>query len=385
MRDVPEFPHVSEAARRPHRLRSINREAVMIDQYPVFCISGYSGAGKTTVIEPVVQALCARGLKVGVVKHDVHGLNIDRDGKDTDRFFRAGADVFIRGPEQAFFRAHRRGDLSIEDLLRQIGPYYDLILAEGHKTTPIPYKVWLCGEEGEPPPPETTGVQRVLRREDDRVRIVLEMLDDWLPNAWRRIPVYAGVLIGGNSSRFGSPKHLQATDGQTWLERTIQTIRPYVDGVAILGAGDVPESVQDLPMLCDVPGRHGPLAGMLAATRWNPLSSWIITPCDLPHLSGDALHWLLDQRHPGAWAVLPKLDESPAPEPLLAYYDFRASAHLECVRQPMDMAAADNVAMPVVPRELQASWKNVNTPEDLVAARTLSAEPRRLNSINVKV
>jgi molybdopterin-guanine dinucleotide biosynthesis protein MobB len=345
----------------------------MIDRYPVFCISGYSGAGKTTVIEPVIRQLCARGLKVGVVKHDVHGLNIDCDGKDTDRFFKAGADVFIRGPEQAFFRAHRRGDLELDELLKRIGPYYDLIIAEGHKTTPIPYKVWLCGEDGAPPPPETTGVQRVLTRDEDRVQIVMEMIDAWLPGAWRASPVYAGILIGGRSSRFGSPKHLQVTDGKTWLERTLETVRPHVDGVVLLGGGEMPEGIRDLPVLCDVQGAAGPLAGMLAAARWLPLSSWLFLPCDLPLLSGAAVRWLLDQRRPGAWAVLPQLSDAPSPEPLLAYYDFRIMSQLECAHRPLDIAGADNVAMPTVPPALQESWKNVNTTEDLAACALGSA------------
>ncbi len=345
----------------------------MIDHYPVFCISGYSGSGKTTVVEPVIQKLCARGLKVGVVKHDVHGLNIDCEGKDSDRFFKAGADVFIRGPEQAFFRTHRRGDLELNTLLRHIGPYYDLIIAEGHKTTPIPYKVWLCGEDGASPPPETTGVQRVLKRDEDRVQIVMDMIDAWLPDAWRKSPVYAGILIGGESSRFGKPKHLQVIGGKTWVERTIEIVRPYVDGIAILGAGEVPTSLRPLPVLCDIPGRRGPLAGMLAATRWMPLASWLFLPCDLPLLSDDAVRWLLDQRRPGSWAVLPQLTNAPSPEPLLAYYDFRVFSHLESVRRPVDMAVIDNVSVPVVPQELQKSWKNVNTEEDLAAACALGS------------
>ncbi|MBT3295827.1 MAG: molybdopterin-guanine dinucleotide biosynthesis protein B [Verrucomicrobia bacterium] len=342
----------------------------MMDHYPIFCISGYSGAGKTTVIVPVIEALCARGLKVGIIKHDVHGLNIDCEGKDTDRFFKAGADVFIRGPEQAFFRAHRRGDISLDTLLRRLGPHYDIIIAEGHKTTPLPYKVWLCGEDDAPPPPETTGIQRVLKRDEDRVRIVLEMIDAWLPDAWQKAPVYAGILIGGGSTRFGKPKHLQTSGGQTWLERAIETVKPHVDGIALLGAGDLPASAQSLPVLCDIPGRRGPLAGILAATRWMPQASWLFIPCDLPLLTGDAVRWILDQRRPGVWAVLPQLTDAPAPEPLLAYYDFRSFAQLECMRRPVDMASADNVSSPVVPQGLQASWTNVNTAEDLAAANT---------------
>jgi molybdopterin-guanine dinucleotide biosynthesis protein MobB len=344
--------------------------------FPVFCISGYSGSGKTTVIEPVLRQLCARGLKVGMVKHDVHGLNIDRDGKDTDRCFKAGADIFIRGPEQAFFRAHRRGDISLEELIERIGPYYDIIIAEGHKTTPIPNKVWLCGEDGAPPPPEVTGVQRVLKREEDRVRIVMDMIDEWLPRAWRSNPVYAGILVGGKSSRMGTPKHLIRADGKTWVERIVESVQPHVDGIALLGAGDIPESLHSLPVLCDVPDVKGPLAGMLAAARWLPLTSWVFMPCDIPLLTGDALHWLLDQRHPGVWAVLPRLPDASAPEPLLAYYDFRSFPDLARLRRPLDMAATDNVATPTVPPHLQSSWQNVNTQTDLTGMGAWCNKPK---------
>jgi len=189
----------------------------MKNHYPAFGICGFSGSGKTTVIEVLIGNLTRRGLNVGVVKHDVHGLNIDREGKDTDRFFKAGADVIIRGPEQSFFRAHRRGDMPLPDLLRMIGPYYDLILVEGHKTTPLEQKVWLCSDSGEGPPPEATGIRRVLKRDEDRVQIVMDMIDAWLPDAWCAAPVYAGILIGGKSSRFGQSKHLFDVNGKTWL------------------------------------------------------------------------------------------------------------------------------------------------------------------------
>jgi len=345
----------------------------MMDRYPVFGICGYSGSGKTTLIEPVIRELCRRGLKVGVVKHDVHGLSLDHEGKDTDRFFKAGADVLTRGAAQTFYRAHGSGDLSLDALLKLVGPYYDLIIAEGYKTTPIPHKVWLCGDDGAPPPPETTGVQRVLRREDDRFRIVMALIDAWLPGLWCKAPVHAGILIGGKSSRFGAPKHLQMADGRTWLERTVEKVRSHVDGVAVLGAGELPASLRSLPVLCDVPGSKGPLAGMLAATRWMPLSSWIFLPCDLPLLSSDAVRWLLEHRRPGAWAVLPQLPDTPSPEPLLAYYDFRSAPLLEHVRRPLDMAAADHVSMPVVPQCFHASWNNVNTGEDLAAVTATDA------------
>jgi len=339
----------------------------MKNHYPVFGICGFSGSGKTTVIEEVIRILTRRGLQVAVVKHDVHGLSIDHEGKDTDRVFKTGADVVIRGPEQSFFRAHRRGDMPLASLISRIGPHYDLLLVEGHKSTPLEQRVWLCSDAGEQPPPEAAGIQRVLRRDEDRVRIVMGMIDDWLPRTWRASPVYAGILIGGKSSRFGSPKHLVDDAGVTWLERTVERVRAYVDGTAILGAGAIPDSLGSLPILCDVQDAKGPLAGMLAAARWSPLTSWLFLPCDLPLLSGESIRWLLEQREPGVWGVLPRLPEAPGPEPLFAYYDFRATPLLERSRRPVDLATENHVITPPVPEHLQVSWKNVNTPADLTA------------------
>ncbi|HXT51259.1 MAG TPA: molybdopterin-guanine dinucleotide biosynthesis protein MobB, partial [Thermoanaerobaculia bacterium] len=56
-------------------------------------VAGWSGSGKTTLLERVVPALVADGLSVVVVKHDAHGLALDVAGKDSDRLFRAGAEV----------------------------------------------------------------------------------------------------------------------------------------------------------------------------------------------------------------------------------------------------------------------------------------------------
>lgn len=257
--------------------------------------------------------------------------------------------------------------MPLSDLLRLIGPYYDLVLIEGHKATPLEQKVWLCSDAGEEPPDEATNIRRVLKRTEDRVRIVMEMIEDWLPRAWRASPVYAGILVGGTSSRSGRPKRLLGGNGKTWLERTVEKVRPLVDGTVILGDGEVPDGIRSVPVLCDVPDAEGPLAGMLAATRWMPLVSWLFVPCDLPLLSEEALRWLLSHREPGVWAVLPQKPEAPAPEPMPAYYDFRAAPALERARRWAELAAEAHVATPAVPESLQASWDNVNTPGDLAA------------------
>ncbi|MBS0302818.1 MAG: molybdopterin-guanine dinucleotide biosynthesis protein MobB, partial [Proteobacteria bacterium] len=42
--------------------------------------AGFSGAGKTTLIEQVIALFKARGLRVSVLKHAHHRFDIDRPG-----------------------------------------------------------------------------------------------------------------------------------------------------------------------------------------------------------------------------------------------------------------------------------------------------------------
>ncbi len=339
--------------------------------YPVFGICGYSGSGKTTLIEELVRRLSAQGLRIGVVKHDAHGLDIDRKGKDTDRFFQAGADVMIRGPAEAFLRTHRCDDTPLEQALRAFAPQVDLILVEGHKTTPLAHKLWLCGAEGDQPPPEVTNIRRVLKRQDDRAQLAMEFIGTELPLLWLATPVYAGVLIGGRSTRMGRPKHLIGKHGETWLHKTVAAVRPRVDKVVILGGGEIPSDLRSLPILPDVEDAEGPLRGMLAAMRWAPLTSWLFVPCDTPGLDTAALRWLLSHRKPGVWAVLPRQTEAGVVEPLPGWYDFRSQPLLENCRGPSGLAAYKQAATPEIPGEFAAAWTNVNTPSEFDACARL--------------
>jgi len=79
---------------------------------PVISVCGYSGSGKSTLLEAVIPRLIAQGLSVAVVKHNAHGFAVDREGKDSDRFFKAGATVALRGPDEQFFRRNASSSLA---------------------------------------------------------------------------------------------------------------------------------------------------------------------------------------------------------------------------------------------------------------------------------
>ena len=48
-----------------------------MDGIPVLAFVGYSGVGKTTLLEKLVTSLKARGLRLAVVKHDGHEFAAD--------------------------------------------------------------------------------------------------------------------------------------------------------------------------------------------------------------------------------------------------------------------------------------------------------------------
>ncbi|NIA20435.1 MAG: NTP transferase domain-containing protein, partial [Anaerolineaceae bacterium] len=169
------------------------------------------------------------------------------------------------------------------------------------------------------------------------------------------------------STRMGRPKHLIRSDGTTWLERTVGLLEQVTARVVILGAGQVPAGLSQIVRLADVRDAEGPMAGLLAAMRWEPAVSWLLAPCDHPDLSVEALEWLLSTRRPGLWATLPRLDSSPSVEPLLAHYDFRAAPLLESAAGGHEfslsrIAAHAKVISPTPPAALAAAWQDVDTP-----------------------
>jgi len=103
---------------------------------PAIAFAGFSGAGKTTLIERIVRELKARGMRVAVVKHDGHRFEIDHEGKDSWRFAQAGADlVAVSSAEQT--ACIERRNLSLWQILDRIHQA-DLILVEGYKNEDLP-------------------------------------------------------------------------------------------------------------------------------------------------------------------------------------------------------------------------------------------------------
>ncbi len=101
---------------------------------PILSIVGKSNSGKTTLIEKLLPELKARGWKIGTVKHDVHGFDIDVPGKDSYRHRAAGADaVIISSPQKLALIKSVAGELSLDELVQQYFFDVDLVITEGYK------------------------------------------------------------------------------------------------------------------------------------------------------------------------------------------------------------------------------------------------------------
>ncbi len=100
----------------------------------IISIVGPSGSGKTTLLEKLIPELIRRGLKVGTIKHDVHGFDMDRPGKDSWRHKRAGAEVsIISSPNQVGMVM----DVDHDNRPIELAPLFtnvDIVLTEGYKT-----------------------------------------------------------------------------------------------------------------------------------------------------------------------------------------------------------------------------------------------------------
>jgi molybdopterin-guanine dinucleotide biosynthesis protein B len=101
---------------------------------PIISVVGKSDSGKTTLIEKLVPELTRRGYRIATVKHDVHGFEVDREGKDSWRHKRAGAHtVVISSPEKVALIRDVERDLSLMEIRDKLIRDVDLVLSEGYK------------------------------------------------------------------------------------------------------------------------------------------------------------------------------------------------------------------------------------------------------------
>lgn len=118
----------------------------------VVCFAGYSGSGKTSLIEQVIPVLVALGQRVSVIKHTHHRFDIDTPGKDTWRHRQAGAYEVLAASDQRVVLMRELPtpqEPNVHALIAQLDNSIDWVLVEGFKDCDLP-KLEVLANQQEP-------------------------------------------------------------------------------------------------------------------------------------------------------------------------------------------------------------------------------------------
>jgi molybdopterin-guanine dinucleotide biosynthesis protein A len=168
------------------------------------------------------------------------------------------------------------------------------------------------------------------------------------------------VLVGGASTRFGSPKALAQREGETFVDRARRILAEECDEVLVVGkSGELPFDVID-----DESEVRAPIAGVVAGLRAAANDVVVFLPVDCPRITPEVVRALGDACRdaavpqtgplPGAWAksALPVLERRLRERELALR---NALGELEVRQVRLDPALLVNVNTPAELEALQRS------------------------------
>lgn len=106
---------------------------------PIVSIVGKSSSGKTTFLEKLIREITNRGYKVATIKHSHHSISFDNPNKDSWRHAKAGAGAtLVSSTTEIQVIEPVPRELTIDELARNLGEDFDLILTEGFSRGDMP-------------------------------------------------------------------------------------------------------------------------------------------------------------------------------------------------------------------------------------------------------
>jgi molybdopterin-guanine dinucleotide biosynthesis protein A len=194
------------------------------------------------------------------------------------------------------------------------------------------------------------------------------------------------ILAGGLATRMGGgDKGLLRLGATSILGRVIRSLRPQVDGLALNANGDPARFAEyGLPVLPDLTGdRPGPLAGVLAGLDWaadQGADAIVTAAADTPFLPRDLVARLAGTASPAGLSLAATQEDGR----LVRHPTF--GLWPVALREDLRAALAEGVHKVVIWTDRHgagtavfddpASFFNVNTPEDLEAARGMLSGAR---------
>jgi molybdopterin-guanine dinucleotide biosynthesis protein A len=169
------------------------------------------------------------------------------------------------------------------------------------------------------------------------------------------------LLVGGASTRFGSPKALALLGGETLAQRAWRTLGESCD--ERIAVGKVADGIElPFPVVDDDAEIRAPIAGVVAGLRAAANELCVVLPVDCPLVDADLLH-ALAAGCAGADAAVPQTG------PLPGAYRRTALPALQRRLAAERLSLRETLAE-LVSRVVQcdeSKLANVNAPGDLVA------------------
>ena len=198
------------------------------------------------------------------------------------------------------------------------------------------------------------------------------------------------ILAGGLATRMGGgDKCLRRIGGRRMIDHVIARLEPQCGGLALSANGDPARfSEFGLPVLPDtVPGREGPLAGVLAGLDWAVAAgaeAIVTAASDAPFLPVDLVVRLQGAAGPAGLSIAGSPDATgriqPHPTfglwPVALRHDLRA-ALAGGTRRMRDWTEAHGARMALFGSVPVDPFFNVNTPEDIATAERLLSGSQR--------
>ncbi|MFQ5449869.1 MAG: molybdopterin-guanine dinucleotide biosynthesis protein B [Nitrospinaceae bacterium] len=357
---------------------------------PFLCFAGYSGVGKTTLLECLIQRFKEDDFRVGYYKHDAHRFVMDREGKDTHRARRAGAGIITINDPSHFAVVGENGfkERTIIHALEQC----DCILIEGYKQSPFNKLVFLDAEGSLPIPLDTPGIKAVIHqgvvnekpfRESGLPMFHRDNLDgiyEFVRVHFKSCasPLFGAVFVGGQSKRMGKPKFSLSYNGGSETERMVRILGQYCEKIFLSARPDLDMGpLAKLPDAERVNDDHiglGPVGGLATLMARHPGKAWMITACDMPFLIEKNFERILNERDPMRYGTCYLQKGRLGFEPMSAIYEPKFILPLYEAMSRRELSLSRIISdLPFkqvrIPDEDRYNFMNINTPEEYEFAR----------------
>jgi molybdenum cofactor guanylyltransferase len=128
------------------------------------------------------------------------------------------------------------------------------------------------------------------------------------------------VLCGGRSSRMGEDKSLINYNGEQQYIYSYKLLAKFCEKIYLSCNTSQAVEYDPLPCIVDKHNNQGPLEGIRNAFDYDPSTSWLIMPCDMPLIGEKEINLLINERSDETDAVCFK-DSSGDINPLLGIWE----------------------------------------------------------------